>query len=54
MHSQPDDKPMPAIAKNAPYFCGKAVVNGEFHEINLSQYRGKYLVLIFYPLDLWV
>jgi len=42
---------MPALNKPAPSFAGTAVVNGEFKEINLTQYKGKYLVLFFYPLD---
>ena len=37
----------------APDFKGQAVVNGEFKEIKLSDYKGKYLVLFFYPLDLY-
>jgi len=40
-----------AIQKPAPYFKGQAVVNGEFKEISLEDYKGKYLVLFFYPLD---
>lgn len=36
----------------APDFKGTAVVDGDFKEIKLSDYRGKYLVLFFYPLDL--
>jgi len=36
----------------APNFKGKAVVNGDFKEIQLSDFKGKYLVLFFYPLDL--
>lgn len=43
---------MPALNKPAPAFAGTAVINGEFKEINLAQYKGKYLVLFFYPLDL--
>ncbi|KAG9468181.1 peroxiredoxin-2 [Eleutherodactylus coqui] len=39
------------IGKPAPDFQATAVVNGEFKEIKLSDYRGKYLVLFFYPLD---
>jgi peroxiredoxin (alkyl hydroperoxide reductase subunit C) len=35
----------------APEFKGKAVVDGKFQEIKLSDYQGKYLVLFFYPLD---
>jgi len=42
---------MPALNKPAPNFAGTAVVNGEFKEISLSQYKGKYVVLFFYPLD---
>jgi len=42
---------MPALNKPAPNFAGTAVVNGEFKELNLSQYKGKYVVLFFYPLD---
>jgi len=39
------------IGKPAPDFKGTAVVNGEFKEVSLSDYKGKYLVLFFYPLD---
>ena len=35
----------------APDFSATAVVDQEFKDINLSQYRGKYVVLFFYPLD---
>lgn len=43
---------MPALNKPAPAFKGTAVINGQFKEINLDQYKGKYVVLFFYPLDL--
>ncbi|XP_017891607.1 peroxiredoxin [Ceratina calcarata] len=39
------------ILKPAPEFSGTAVVNGDFKDIKLSDYRGKYVVLFFYPLD---
>ncbi|XP_002733057.1 peroxiredoxin-like [Saccoglossus kowalevskii] len=39
------------IGKEAPAFKGAAVVNGDFKDIKLSDYRGKYLVFFFYPLD---
>ncbi len=40
------------ITEKAPYFKGVAVMpNKEFKEIQLSDYRGKWLVLFFYPLD---
>ena len=36
----------------APSFKASAVVDGQFREVSLSDYKGKYLVLFFYPLDL--
>ncbi|XP_067931938.1 peroxiredoxin 2-like isoform X2 [Watersipora subatra] len=40
-----------ALTKPAPNFTGTAVVNASFKEVKLSDYRGKYLVFFFYPLD---
>ena len=42
---------VPSIGKPAPNFQGQAVVNGEFKSISLADYKGKYVVLFFYPLD---
>lgn len=39
------------VQKPAPDFSGMAVVDGKFKQIKLADYRGKYLVLFFYPLD---
>ena len=39
------------VGMQAPDFAATAVVDQEFMDINLSQYRGKYVVLFFYPLD---
>ncbi|XP_048344461.1 peroxiredoxin-2 isoform X2 [Sphaerodactylus townsendi] len=39
------------IGKPAPDFTATAVVNGAFKELKLSDYKGKYLVFFFYPLD---
>jgi alkyl hydroperoxide reductase subunit AhpC len=39
------------VQKEAPDFTAKAVIQGEFHDVKLSSYRGKYVVLFFYPLD---
>ena len=39
------------VGMQAPDFSATAVVDQEFNEITLSQYRGKYVVLFFYPLD---
>jgi len=41
----------PKIGRPAPQFKGTAVVNGAFKDISLSDYRGKYVILFFYPLD---
>ncbi|CAF1688302.1 unnamed protein product, partial [Adineta ricciae] len=42
---------LPAVTKPAPQFKGQAVINGHFRDIQLSDYKGKYVVLFFYPLD---
>lgn len=42
------------VQKPAPDFQGVAVVQKDFKNIQLSDYKGKYLVLFFYPLDLLV
>jgi len=44
---------MPAqVQKEAPDFTATAVVNEQFNDkFKLSDYRGKYVVLFFYPLD---
>ena len=39
------------ISKPAPAWEGTSVLNGEFKELKLSDYLGKYLVFFFYPLD---
>lgn len=39
------------VGKPAPEFTAKAVVEGQFKEVSLSDYRGKYVVMFFYPLD---
>jgi len=35
----------------APAFQGQAVVNGQFKQISLADYKNKWLVFFFYPLD---
>lgn len=43
---------MPMIGQPAPQFVAPAVLDGgQFKDINLSDYRGKFVVLFFYPLD---
>jgi len=39
------------IGKPAPDFSGTAVIDGSFKPISLSDFKGKYVVLFFYPLD---
>ncbi len=40
------------VTKEAPNFAAQAVMpDGSFAEVKLSSYRGKYVVLFFYPLD---
>lgn len=39
------------VGQKAPDFKVEAVVGKEFKEIKLSDYRGKWVVLFFYPLD---
>lgn len=41
----------PQLTKPAPDFKGTAVINGEFKDIKLSDFKGQYVVLFFYPLD---
>ena len=42
-----------SVSKPAPNWNGTAVVDGVFKDIKLSDYKGKYLVFFFYPLDLY-
>ncbi len=43
---------MSLVTKNAPDFTAKAVMaDNSFQELKLSDYRGKYVILFFYPLD---
>ncbi|MFM7470439.1 MAG: peroxiredoxin [Nodosilinea sp.] len=39
------------VGQLAPDFLATAVIDQSFKTIKLSQYRGKYVVLFFYPLD---
>lgn len=41
----------PPLQKPAPQFSGTAVIDGQFKDISLKDYAGKYVVLFFYPLD---
>ena len=39
------------VGQLAPDFTATAIVDQSFHTLKLSSYRGKYVVLFFYPLD---
>ena len=39
------------VGQEAPDFTATAVYDQEFKDITLSRYRGKWVVLFFYPLD---
>ncbi|WP_299484927.1 peroxiredoxin [Acaryochloris sp. IP29b_bin.137] len=39
------------VGQPAPDFTATAVFDQEFSEVQLSNYRGKYVVIFFYPLD---
>lgn len=39
------------VGNPAPFFKAEALVNGEFKTISLDDYKGKWKVLFFYPLD---
>lgn len=39
------------IGEKAPDFKGQAYVNGEFKDVALQDYKGKWVVFFFYPLD---
>ena len=42
------------VRKAAPTFTAEALVGSEFKQLSLKDYLGKYVVLFFYPLDLYV
>ena len=39
------------VTHPAPNFTANAVVNGEIKQVSLSDFQGKYVILVFYPLD---
>ncbi len=42
---------MSLVGKPAPNFSAEALVGENFETLELTQYRGRYVVLFFYPLD---
>ena len=39
------------VNKQAPDFDAQAVIGGQFKNVKLSDYKGKYVILFFWPLD---
>jgi peroxiredoxin 2/4 len=39
------------VGQKAPDFTLQALVNGEFRDVSLKEYSGRWVVLFFYPLD---
>jgi len=39
------------VGKEAPHFTGPAYQNGKFGTLDFSNYRGKWVILYFYPGD---
>lgn len=46
-----DERSMIRIGKAAPDFAAPAYLNGEFVQVKLSDYLGKWVVLCCYPSD---
>lgn len=44
-------KPMIQVGKKAPDFSAPAYIDGDFGQVQLSEYLGKWVVLCFYPGD---
>lgn len=44
-------EPTLLVKRSAPTWSGKAVVKGEIKEISSNDYKGRFQVLLFYPLD---
>ncbi len=39
------------VGKEAPNFTANAYLSGDFKQVELSSYKGKWVVLLFYPGD---
>ena len=44
-------RPMVKVGKPAPEFTASAFYNGKFVNVSLSEYKGKWVLLCFYPGD---
>ena len=45
------EEPVAVVGRSAPEFCTEGVLNGQFHTYKLADFKGKWVVLFFYPLD---
>lgn len=45
------EKNIATVGEKAPLFHEKAIFNGSIIDVSLKQYLGKYVVLLFYPMD---
>lgn len=43
--------PMVKVGKPAPDFTAPAFLNGKFMNVSLSEFKGKWVILCFYPGD---
>ncbi|HTG81019.1 MAG TPA: peroxiredoxin [Geobacteraceae bacterium] len=50
-HGPAVQAPSPKVGEAAPNFTLEAVVGKDFKKVSLSDYRGKWVILFFYPLD---
>lgn len=46
-----EQKTMVKVGKPAPDFTAPAYFQGKFMNVNLSEYKGKWVILCFYPGD---
>ena len=46
-----EEKPMIKVGKPAPDFTAAGFHNGKFANFNLAEYKGKWVLLCFYPGD---
>ncbi len=51
VHAVPCSTNRPLVGQLAPQFKAPAYIDGQIKEISLSDYKGKWVVLFFYPLD---
>ena len=47
----PEVRVLPALSSSAPAWSGVAVTESKLKDISLGDYKGMYLILLFYPYD---